>query len=90
MHRHARRTLVDQKAGYLFAFASAEFLFTGDREENHIVRGFSVADEMLAAIDDVVAAVAYRMGSNAHRVRTGARFGQREAVHQFAAHVGFR
>ena len=58
------------------------------REQDHEIGDIGVADEMLAAIDHVVAAVTNGAGGHRPDIRARARFGDRKAVHAFAADRG--
>ena len=78
-----RRATVDQEAGDFFLLAARRFFFAGSDKDDNEVGDVGVADEMLAAIDDPVAAVQFGIAFHAAHVGTGTGFGHRQCVEFF-------
>src|SRR5215468_5103229 len=77
--------VVDQEGRYRRALAPGARLGAGHREQHHEVGHVGVADEVLGAVDDPVAAVPAGPGRHGADIGPGARLGHRQAVVPLAA-----
>ena len=76
---------IDQEGGDLLAGPARRLADAGDGEQNDEIRRRHAADEMLAAVDDIILAVPDRAGLDAHGVRAGIGLGEGEPLLALAA-----
>ncbi|MCY1355806.1 hypothetical protein D9M69_422420 [compost metagenome] len=87
-HGHARGALVHQEGGHRVALLAVVLIGVGDGEDDGEVGMAGMADEVLAAVQHEVVAVAHGAGLDGVGVGAGARFGEGEAVDLLALHAG--
>src|SRR5450631_3263283 len=71
----SRMPHVDQKRGHLLPRSVGGRFFAGSREQNDEIRMISVADEMLRAVDDEIAAGRDGRSLHSPQIRPRARLG---------------
>ena len=84
-HLQTRAVQVDQETGDLLLGSAFGLLHVGRSKQYDEVGHVGMADEMLAAIDQVVAAPALGAGQHAAHVGAGIGLGHRQAVVAFAS-----
>ncbi|MCY1423015.1 hypothetical protein D9M71_387180 [compost metagenome] len=84
---HARRATVYKEGGDRIALAAVVLVGVGDGEDDGEIGVAGVADEVLAAVDDKVIALAHGAGLDRVGIGTGTRFGEGKAVGFLALHT---